>query len=68
MKHFIVVCGKRRVTVEADYFKADGNGLLWFRNVAPSTQDYPQFVRCFAAGAWTEVRVKEDKREAQSQR
>lgn len=61
MRTFIVVCGKRRVLVEADYFKADGHGVLWFRNVACSTQDYPVFVRCFAAGAWTEVRVKETK-------
>jgi hypothetical protein len=43
---------KKRVTVEADYFRIDA-GTLVFRNTNP--YGYPYMVRCFASGMWVDV-------------
>jgi hypothetical protein len=44
---------KKRLAVEADYFRIDC-GTLVFRNTNPHG-GYPCMVRCFAAGMWVDV-------------
>lgn len=46
--------GRPSEMVRADYFKID-DGVLTFRMSKPSRDEFPIFVKCYAAGAWLSV-------------
>lgn len=50
----VLVSNPVEVRVEAEYFRVDAGGTLTFRNSGRGNQ-YPEAVRVFAAGVWTEV-------------
>lgn len=45
--------GRRTETVYADYHRVE-NGVVTFRMSAKANA-YPEFVKCYAAGAWLSV-------------